>query len=122
MTLPHLLLVAFASGAAAGVFAPTEMSAVRTVVPRDQLPTALSQNQARQHVAGLVGGPLGGALYAVAQWLPFAFDAVTYAVSWVLLGRLRTDLSPTPRSARGAAGRPQATASGTSPGTRCSAP
>ncbi len=96
VTLPHLLLVAFTSGAAAGVFAPTEMSAVRTVVPRDQLPTALSQNQARQHVAGLVGGPLGGAMYAVAQWLPFAFDAVTYAVSWVLLGRLRTDLSPTP--------------------------
>jgi MFS family permease len=96
VTLPHLLVVAFASGAAAGVFAPTEMSAVRTVVPRDQLPTALSQNQARQHVAGLVGGPLGGALYAVARWLPFAFDAATYAVSWALLGRLRTDLSPTP--------------------------
>ena len=97
VTLPHLLVVALLSGAAAGVFAPTEMSAVRTVVPRDQLPTALSQNQARQHVAGLVGGPLGGAMYGVARWLPFAADAVTYAVSWVLLGRLRTDLSaPTP--------------------------
>ncbi len=96
VTLPHLLVVAFVSGAAAGVFAPTEMSAVRTVVPRDQLPTALSQNQARQHVAGLVGGPLGGLLYGIARWLPFAFDAVTYAVSWLLLGRLRTDLSPTP--------------------------
>ena len=27
------------------------------------------------------------------RWLPFALDAVTYAVSWVMLGRLRTDLS-----------------------------
>jgi hypothetical protein len=53
----------------------------------------LSQNQARQHVASLVGGPLGGLLYAGARWLPFAADAVSFAVSWVLLGRIRTDLS-----------------------------
>jgi len=93
LTLPHLLLVALLTGACAGLFAPAETSAVRTVVPDEDLPTALSQQQARQHVAGLVGGPIGGALYAVARWLPFAVDAVTYAVSFVLLGRIRTDLS-----------------------------
>ena len=71
----------------AGLFGPAEMSAVRTVVPTEQLPTALSQNQARQHVASLVGGPLGGALYGVTRWLPFAVDVVTYAVTWVMLGR-----------------------------------
>ena len=78
------------------MFAPAEMSAVRTVVPTEQLPTALSQQQARQHVASLLGGPLGGALYSVTRWVPFLFDAVTFAVSWVLLGRIRTDLSPAP--------------------------
>ena len=62
--------------------------------PTEDLPTALAQNQAREHVAGLVGAPIGGALYAVARWLPFAADAVSFAVSWVLLGRIRTDLSP----------------------------
>lgn len=93
LTVPHLLVVALLTGAAAGTFAPAEMSAVRSVVPTDDLPTALSQNQARQHVAGLVGAPLGGVLYAVTRWLPFAADAVTFAVSWVLLGRLRADLS-----------------------------
>jgi MFS family permease len=93
LTLPHLLVVAVLTGAAAGVFAPAEMSAVRAVVPTEDLPTALSQNQARQHVAGLLGAPLGGALYAVARWLPYAADAVTFAFSWVLLGRIRTDLS-----------------------------
>jgi predicted MFS family arabinose efflux permease len=98
LTVPHLFAVALLSGMAAGVFAPAETSAVRSVVPREQLPTALSQNQARQHVANLVGGPLGGALYAVGRWVPFLFDTVTFAVSWVLLGRLRTDLSPTPTS------------------------
>jgi hypothetical protein len=97
LTVPHLFVVGVLTGVCAGVFAPAEMSAVRTVVPGDQLPTALSQQQARQHVASLVGGPLGGALFSVARWVPFLFDAVTFAVSWVMLGRIRTDLSPVPR-------------------------
>ena len=98
LTVPHLFAVALLTGICAGVFAPAEMSAVRAVVPREQLPTALSQQQARQHVANLVGGPLGGAMYAVTRWLPFLFDAVTFAVAWLMLGRIRTDLSPVERS------------------------
>src|SRR4051794_31889182 len=98
LTIPHLFVVGVLTGVCAGVFAPAEMSAVRAVVATEQLPTALSQQQARQHVAGLVGGPLGGALYAATRWVPFLFDAVTFAVSWVLLGRIRADLSAAPRS------------------------
>lgn len=93
LTVLHLMAVALLTGVGAGVFAPAEISAIRTVVPREDLPTALSQNQARQHVAALLGGPLGGLLYGVTRWLPFAVDAVTFAVSWVLLGRIRSDLS-----------------------------
>jgi predicted MFS family arabinose efflux permease len=93
LTVPHLLVVALLTGAGAGLFAPAEISAVRTVVPADDLPTALSQNQARLHVAGLLGAPLGGVLYAVARWLPFAADAVSFAASWVLLGRVQADLA-----------------------------
>jgi MFS family permease len=94
ISIAHLLVVAVLTGAAAGLFAPAETSAVRTVVPDDQLAAALAQNQARQHVASLVGGPIGGALFSLTRWLPFAVDAVSYAVSWVLLGRIRTDLAP----------------------------
>ncbi|WP_193612965.1 MFS transporter [Nocardioides lijunqiniae] len=94
MTLPHLFAVALLTGVAAGVFSPSEMAAVRAVVPREDLPTALSQNQARQHVAHLVGAPVGGLLYAAARWLPFAVDAASFALSWVLLGRIKADLSP----------------------------
>jgi MFS family permease len=93
LSMPHVLVVALLTGAGAGVFMPAENSAVRSVVAPGHLATALSQNQARQHVAGLVGGPIGGALLSLARWLPSAVDAVTYAVSWVLLGRIRTDLS-----------------------------
>jgi MFS family permease len=98
LTVPHLFAVAVLTGMVNGVFAPAEMSAVRSVVPTEQLPTALSQQQARQHVANLLGGPLGGLLYAVTRWAPFVVDAVSFAFSWVLLGRLRTDLSPVPRT------------------------
>ena len=94
LTIAQLLVVAVLTGAAAGLFSPAESSAVRSIVTTEELPTAMSQNQAREHLAGLVGAPLGGALYAVTRWLPFAVDAVSYAVSWVLLGRIRADLSP----------------------------
>lgn len=94
LTLPHLLAVALLTGIVTGLFSPAEYAAIRTVVATDELPTALSQQQARQHVAALVGGPLGGALFGVARWAPFAADAVTYVAGWLLLGRVRADLSP----------------------------
>jgi MFS family permease len=92
LTLPHLVGVALVAGIATGAFNPAQLSAIRSVVPTDDLPTALSQNQARQHVASLLGGPLGGALYAVTRWLPFAVDALTFAVACVTVSRVRTDL------------------------------
>lgn len=94
LTLPHLLAVALATGLTTGMFGPAEHSAIRSIVPAEQLPTALSQQQARQHVASLLGGPLGGALFSVSRWAPFAADVATYAVGWLLLGRVRADLSP----------------------------
>ena len=100
ISIAHLLVVALLTGAGAGLFSPAETSAVRSVVPDEDLPAALSQNQARQHIASLVGGPVGGALFSLARWVPFAFDAFTYAVSWVLLGRIRTDLSAIDTGAR----------------------
>ncbi len=93
LTVPHLVVVALLTGVAGGLAAPAEISSIRSVVRPEDLSTALSQSQARQHIASLAGGPLGGVLYGVTRWIPFAFDAVSFAVSWVLLGRLRTDLS-----------------------------
>lgn len=97
LTVGHLAMVALVAGCCGGVFGPAQMSAIRSVVDDDDLPTAMAQNQARQHIAGLLGGPLGGMLYAVTRWLPFAVDAVTFAISCLTISRLRTDLSPTPR-------------------------
>lgn len=96
LTVAHLLVVGLLTGAGSGLFGPAEMSAIKDVVCEEELPTALSQNQARQHLASLLGGPVGGALYGITRWFPFLADTVSYAVSFVLLGRLRTDLSPRP--------------------------
>jgi len=95
LTIPHLVAVGLVAGAAVGVFGPAQISAIRSVVPTALLPAALSQNEARQHVAGLLGGPLGGLLLTVARALPFAVNATTAAVSCWTLSRIRTDLSPT---------------------------
>jgi len=97
LTVPHLAVVALLTGVAQGVFQPAQLAAIRTVVTTDELATAFSQNQARQHVASLLGGPLGGLLYAVRAWAPFAVDAISYAISCLTLSRIRTDLRPHPR-------------------------
>ncbi|SDF92074.1 MFS transporter [Klenkia brasiliensis] len=106
LTVGHLAVVAGVVGVAAGVFGPAQLSAVRSVVRTEDLPTALSQNEAREHLAGLLGGPLGGLLFAVTRWLPFAVNALTFAVSCLTLSQIRTDLSapdhPGPRPRVGA--------------------
>ncbi|MGH4001245.1 MAG: MFS transporter [Pseudonocardiaceae bacterium] len=108
LTLPHLLLVALLTGALVGLFVPAENSAIRSVVAAEHLPTALSQQQARQHIAGLLGGPLGGALLGLSRWAPFAGNSIAYAVGWLLLGRVRADLSAPPVANRESRPKPSA--------------
>ena len=98
LTVPHLLAVALLTGAGSGLFAPAEATAIRAVVPAEDLPTALSQNQARLHLATLLSAPAGGLMWALGRWVPFAADAVSFALSWLMLGRLRTDLSAPARA------------------------
>lgn len=92
LTLTHLIVAALVAGIGAGLFTPAEASAVRTLVSEEGLPVAYSQIQAREHIASLLGGPVGGALYGLTRWLPFVCDAVSYALMWAMLGRLRTPL------------------------------
>lgn len=93
LTMTHLVLVALCTGVVGAFFTPAETAAVREVVSGDQLPAALSQNQARRHLATIVGPPLGGALLALRAWMPFALDAVTYLLSAAGLSRLRAPLT-----------------------------
>jgi predicted MFS family arabinose efflux permease len=85
LTVPHIALVAFVEGSFFVLFTTAERSALPRVVATEQLPAALAQNEARTRGATLAGNPLGGALFGVAQALPFAADTVSYLLSVVTL-------------------------------------
>ncbi len=104
LTLAHLIVAAFLTGVVGRFFGPAETAAIRTVVPTDQLATAFSQNEARQHLANLIGPPVAGALYAVVRWVPFLGDAVSYLVSAAAVGRIRSPLPAPPRSEQSVSG------------------
>ncbi|MEW1725110.1 MFS transporter [Streptomyces sp. NPDC093109] len=69
-----------------------ERAAVRTVVPGEQLPAALSQNEARGRIAGLLGGPAGTVLFTWTRWSPFLAATLGALVAAVNLRFIRADL------------------------------
>lgn len=92
LTLVHLVIVVFVDGACFVFFQLAEGAALPHIVPRHQLPTALAQNQAREHGAELAGQPLGGALFTIGHVVPFVVDAVSYMLSFVGLLFVRPGL------------------------------
>lgn len=90
--MPLILVMIAVESAFSAVFSSAEPTAVRLVVARDQLAVALARNEARGATAMMVGPPLGGLLFGLAPWLPFAFDALSYLVSFVLVALLRTPM------------------------------
>ena len=99
LVVVELAIAALLTGIAAGVYGPAQSSAIRSVVSNEELSTALAQDQARQHVGSLLGGPLGGALYAVSRGLPFVADAISYLISTITVSRIRTSLAAPERTA-----------------------
>jgi MFS family permease len=81
----HIVAVAFVEGSLFVFFSLSENAALPQVVPKEQLPAAVAQNQARIQGADLAGQPLGGVLFGVSRLLPFAADAISYAISFVSL-------------------------------------
>jgi MFS family permease len=84
-TFAHIIVVAFVEGTGFVFFSLSEAAALPQIVPKEQISTAVAQNQARIQGADLVGQPLGGILFGVGRLLPFAADAISYAVSFVSL-------------------------------------
>ncbi|ATZ23945.1 MFS transporter [Streptomyces lavendulae] len=76
-----LMAAAFAQGSLAIFYRLAERAAVRHVVPVEQLPQAMSGNEARTQAAGFLGQPGGSVLYAVSRSAPFLFATVSHLVS-----------------------------------------
>ncbi|MEV1289739.1 MFS transporter [Micromonospora sp. NPDC049679] len=77
--------------AALGIFFDASAFAVLpSLVPAERLPTANGRLQAGAAVAGgFVGAPAAGMLFAVATALPFAIDAVSFAIAATVALTLR---------------------------------
>jgi MFS family permease len=89
LTIAHLIVVTVVGSACAVCFEPAQTIAVRHVVPVSQLPLALAQNEARGHVAGLGGPPLGGFLFGLGPAAPLVAHALSYVVSAVSVAAIR---------------------------------
>jgi MFS family permease len=99
----HILAVALVEGAFSVLFQPAATAALRSVVATDQLPAAVSAQQARSATASLVGPPLGGALFGIGRAVPFVADAVSYTFSVVSLLLIRTPFQESRDRPRGGA-------------------
>lgn len=82
--------LAFVEGAGDTFFGACLGGVLRSVVPPSALPTAISVQQGRVAVVGIVGPPVGGALFNVARALPFGIDALSYAFSFAAISAMRT--------------------------------
>ncbi|MGW7415280.1 MFS transporter [Streptomyces sp. NPDC054863] len=87
--MPHIMAVAFVGGTASIFYRLSERAAVRNVVDPAHVPSALSQNEARTRAAGLLGQPLGTAMYGLARWSPFVFAALGHLVALLSLLSIR---------------------------------
>ena len=90
LTVLQLYLVSVIEGTLFVFFNIAEAACLPRVVPKEQLPAATAQNNATESISLLAGPPLGGALFGLAQALPFLADAVSYAASVLSLLFIRT--------------------------------
>ncbi len=92
LTIAQIAGVSFVVGACSVFFGLAEAGALPRVVPKEQLAAAVAQNQMQYSLGGIIGPPLGGALYSASHLLPFAADAGSYAVSGASLVAVRAQL------------------------------
>ncbi|GAB2724336.1 MFS transporter [Streptomyces bullii] len=93
--------LALVGGLAAGLRSGVSMSALRRIVPKEQVSAATAQGMGRDMVAHLVGGPLGGLLYSMTRWLPFLFDALSFLFVTCAAALIRRPLGPDRHAGQG---------------------
>jgi len=85
-----IAVIAFVEGAASVFFSTSSTGALRSVVPKQQLPAAAGVQQARLSVVRLVGPSAGGVLFGLGRAVPFVVDAVSYLFSFASVALMRT--------------------------------
>jgi len=91
---PAVLVVGLIEGAAAGLFDPTASAALPSIVPKEQLVEAWAATEGRTWAASLAGPALGGLSFGLGRAVPFLADALSYAVSFGTVSRIRGRFRP----------------------------
>ena len=91
---PVVLIVSVIEGGAGAIFYPASTAALPAIVPDGQLEEAWAATEARTYGAGLAGPALGGVLFGLGQAVPFLADAISYAVSFGTVSRIRGRFLP----------------------------
>ena len=81
----HVVLVVIVLGVCRALSEPAEDAVLPAIVPERQLSDAVAMNTARGYVGQLSGTALGGLLFGLARWLPFAVEAVTHVATFFAL-------------------------------------
>jgi MFS family permease len=92
--LAAIFVIAGAAAILDVLFSAAEKSIVSQLVPKHQLSEAFATNEARTYGASLAGPPLGGFLYALGRSVPFLFDVLSYALSFLAVSFIRRPASP----------------------------
>jgi MFS family permease len=83
-------VIAFVDSAGGTVYNVASTAALRSVVPTRRLPEAAGIVEARRAAVRLGGPPFGGALFSIAQGLPFVADAISFAASTAAMLAMRS--------------------------------
>lgn len=93
---PVLAALGFIESCLTVVYRTAERAAVPAMVEPEQIGAAVSQNEAREQAAGLVGQPVAGVLITIGRPVAFVFTAVTHVVSLLTLMRIRRPMQRPP--------------------------
>lgn len=93
--LPHIMLIALASGTAAAIDAPLRQSFVHHLVGRDDLPQAIALNSVGFNMARIVGPASAG--FIIAQWgqgVCFVLNSLSFGAVLLALTFVQVDTRP----------------------------
>ncbi|MFE5536278.1 MFS transporter [Streptomyces sp. NPDC056519] len=91
-SLPLVFAVSGTAAVMDVLFGPAETAAISQLVPAGRVSEAFARNEARSYTAALVGPSFGGFLYTLGRAVPFAFDALSYLVSFGSIAAIRKPL------------------------------
>ena len=99
LTVWEIALVALVEGSLERVFDLAKTASVPQLVEPEQLGTAIAQDEVVEGITSLIGPSLSGMLFTLGASLPFLADALSYGISLITLGLIRTPFQGEPQRA-----------------------